>query len=342
MSQTSLAAPDAVPPEVRHGGERSLVSIVCPVYNEEQAVPLFYQRLRPIWDALAEHYDFELIFTNNRSSDGTLAVIRALREDDARVQVITLSRNFGYQGSLMSGIKHAKGDALVIIDVDGEDPPEMIPQFVAEWARGYDIVYGERHKRPELMLIQLARKAFYRITRAIADYDFVLDMAEFSIFDRHVRDCIQRHRSSFPFIRSDLGFVGFKRLGIPYERGVRVSGQSHYNLFAMTQFAIGGILSSSTFPLRFLVYLGLPLSLFDLGGIPFLFSQFGRRVFELLALINFAVLSLAAALLAIYLARTYKDGVGRPRYLVDWRLTTLNQNKPVRRGARAMDTAASG
>ena len=115
-----------------------------------------------------------------------------------------------------------------MIDVDCEDPPEMIPKFVNEWEKGYDIVYGKRDKRPEFIGIQLARKAFYRITRLIADYDFILDMAEFSLVSARVREAILQNRTTFPFIRTEIGFVGFKRKGISYARQHRIVGKSHY------------------------------------------------------------------------------------------------------------------
>src|SRR4051812_31831903 len=128
-------------------GGRQLISIVCPVFNEEAAVPLFYRRLREALGPLRHAYDFELIFTNNRSTDRTLEVVSGLRQADPTVQVLTFSRNFGYQASVLAGLRHAAGDAMVVIDVDCEDPPEMIPKFVAEWEKGFDVVYGLRGKR---------------------------------------------------------------------------------------------------------------------------------------------------------------------------------------------------
>ena len=140
---------------------RKLVSIICPIYNEELAIPIFYERLTTAIDSLQSTIDFELIFTNNWSTDESLACVRLIRESDSRVQVLTLSRNFGYQASVLAGISYAAGDAIIVIDVDCEDPPELIPVFIQKWLHGVDIVYGERGNRPEPHAILLARKFFY-------------------------------------------------------------------------------------------------------------------------------------------------------------------------------------
>ena len=202
---------------------KKLISVICPVFNEEVAIPLFYAELQKAIAPLRDRYDFELLFTNNRSSDGSLAAIEKLHAADPTVQAITYSRNFGYQGSLLGGLAHAQGDAIVIIDVDCEDPPAMIPRFVEQWEKGFDMVYGRRDSRPESAIMQATRKLFYRLTKSIADYDFVLYMAEFSLFTRRVKDEILKHRSTYPFIRADLGYIGFDRIGISYERHKRIA-----------------------------------------------------------------------------------------------------------------------
>ena len=137
---------------------KPLLTIICPVYNEEACIPLFFDRLISVLDTVKDKYEFELIFTNNASQDQSLEKILQIREEVPWVQVISLSRNFGYQASLMSGLNNSSGDAIILIDVDCEDPPEMLLQFIEKWEEGYEIVYGERVKRNEPHLIQLARK----------------------------------------------------------------------------------------------------------------------------------------------------------------------------------------
>src|SRR5262245_23525659 len=179
------------------GGEarRRLVTIVCPVFNEEASIPPFYARLTAALTDAEPKVRFELLFVNNRSKDRTLEVLRELQERDPRVQVITLSRNFGYQASITAGMRHASGDAIVNIDVDCEDPPELIPRFIEKWLAGADIAFGIRHKREEFVLMHWARKLFYRLTRKLADHEIVLDMAEFFLVDKRVRDYVLSSRS---------------------------------------------------------------------------------------------------------------------------------------------------
>lgn len=304
--------------------ELPLVTIVCPVFNEERAVPLFYERLKVALEPALAKVRFEVLFMNNRSTDGTLAAIEELRAKDSRVQVITFSRNFGYQASITAGMRHARGDAVVNIDVDCEDPPELIPQFVDRWLAGADVAYGIRHQREELFLMHWGRKLFYRVTRAVADHDIVLDMAEFFLADRRVRDAALKTRSTFPFVRGQIGHAGFRREGIAYKRQRRIIGDTHYNLLSAGKFGIAGILSSSTFPLRVLAYVGVLAFLADayvavamaLGEVT-LMRWFGPLV---VGHLGWAMLALGT--LGMYVARVYKDTAALPLYIVDTRHTT--------------------
>lgn len=300
---------------------KKTISVICPVFNEELCVEKFYALFCDAVAPLAAGYDIELIFTNNASTDRTLAIIRELREKDPRIQVITLSRNFGYQSSVLCGITHGSGDAFIVIDVDGEDPPSIIPQFVAGWEQGNDLVYGIRQQRPEPQIVIWARKLFYRFTRVIADADFILDMAEFSLFTRRMRDQVVLNQTGYPFIRAELAYLGFKRHGIPYARQRRIAGESHYSFMRMTQFAVGGILSSSTFPLRILFYICFPLAILDmLAGLVALAFPINLQA---LAMWNLSFLVFAGGTIGIYAARIYKDGLRRPPFVVDWANTTL-------------------
>jgi len=292
------------------------ITIITPVYDEEVNIRYFYDRCSKVADSLGGSYAVEFLFVNNCSRDRTLDVILDLQGRDRRVKVITHSRNFGYQASVISGMTHATGDALVIIDVDCEDPPEMISDFVRYWEEGYDIVYGLRASRPEFFMLVWARKIFYRLTRLIADWDFVLDMAEFSLFSDRVRQEVLRNRSTFPFVRSDFAYVGFRRRGIPYRREPRAFGKTHYSVVRMTQFAIGGILTTSTFPLRLVVYVALPLCLIDLGAI--VMSALSRPFWgDVLLNINLVFFVSTLAVIAVYLSRVYKDSARRPIFIVD-------------------------
>jgi dolichol-phosphate mannosyltransferase len=313
-----------------------LVTVVCPVFNEELAIPLFYGRLAAALRPMEARVQFEILFVNNRSVDGTLKAIHALREKDPRVQVLTLSRNFGYQASITAGMRHASGDATVNIDVDCEDPPEMIPQFIERWLGGADVAYGIRARRTEFVGMHLARKLFYRLIRRVSDHEIVLDMAEFFLADKRVRDFILSTRSTFPFVRGQTGFVGFRREGIPYKREARIIGETHYNLVSAITFGVAGILSSSTLPLRVLAYVGVPLLAADLAFAGLAFTDVFADVNLLLRVAAAALvvhagwLALAAGTLGIYLARVYKDTIGLPLYVPDEKLSTIPVKPHVR------------
>lgn len=311
--------------------DQKRLSIICPVFNEEEALPLFHARLAAALADWRSTNELELIFTNNCSTDRTLELILELRAKDSSVHVLTLSRNFGYQASVLAGLEHASGDAMVVIDVDCEDPPELIPRFLTEWENGNDIVYGRRDGRPEHAAIQLLRKTFYRLNRFVGDSDIILDMAEFSLISAHVRDAMLANRSTFPFLRTEIAYVGFCRKAIPYNRQERVGGKTHYNLLSMTQFAIGGILSSSTFPLRLMVYLCIPLVVLN---VVLALADIGASspvAFRVMVAMDLIYLVSCGAVLCLYQSRVYKDGVGRPVFIVDWRRSTLSRPAPLAR-----------
>jgi polyisoprenyl-phosphate glycosyltransferase len=313
-----------------------LVSIITPAYNEAATLPLFYQALIEALTPLETSVRFEFLFVNNGSTDRTLAILEELRRADPRVQIATLSRNFGYQAAITAGLRLARGGAAACIDADGEDPPHVLAKFVQTWLRGEaDVVYGIRGKRPESALMQLARKFYYRLTRAVADHEILLDMAEFALLDRRALDAVLCTRSTFPFVRGQVGYVGFRRVGIPYDRERRLGGKSHYNLFRAFQFGLGGILSSSTFPLRLLAYgavAALPLALVAVVVAIVLAWRSGgmNSVFLLVVLSTVLVtwIVFGIGVLSIYLARAYKDKVGLPLFVLDWSRSALTDRVP--------------
>lgn len=295
------------------------VSIICAVHNEEHSIPLFYNRIKSILDTL--YFEFEIIFTNNRSTDNSLAVIQGLMEKDPRVKVLTFSRNFGYQASVQAGMAHAKGECIITIDVDCEDPPELIPVFLKKWEEGYDIVYGKRTKRPESRWLIFMRNLFYRILRLTADTEIVLNMAEFGLISDYVRDGIVNDHNTFPFLRTEIAYSGFKRYGVEYNREKRIAGETHYNFWRMFIFAAGGILSSSTFPLRVAVYI-LPV-IFFLNIVMLSADIFtDGSYFKIIVILDFLYIIWTATFHGIYIARLYKNSLGRPLYIVDWKLSS--------------------
>ena len=306
---------------------RMRITVICPVYNEEKTIPIFYERFNAAVASLRSSYDVELIFTNNRSTDRSLDVIKTLRAIDSTVQVITLSRNFGYQASLQAGLSQATGEAVMFIDVDCEDPPELIPLFVEKWAEGYDIVYGERGDRPEGTIIKTLRNYFYHILRAVGDADIVLYMAEFAIFSQKVREAIVNNQNTFPYIRAEIGYAGFSRHAVRYNRQIRVSGLTHYNIIDMFTIAVGALLTSSTFPMR---AAALSFPILALINVVLLVLDGSSDVgpwFKILVALDLMFLMLLATTYGLYIARIHKNLMGRPIFIIDRDLTILNNGQ---------------
>lgn len=305
--------------------DKKQISIICPVFNEQTNILMFYERIKKVQEQVCDRYDFELLFTNNRSTDQTIKIIRSLHERDKTVMLLTFSRNFGYQASVMAGITYAKGDASVVIDVDCEDPPELILTFIEKWEQGYDVVYGIRKKRLESRIVQWMREAFYWLLHQMGDNEVIMNMAEFALITKEVRNEILSNKSTYPFLRTEIGYAGFNRIGIDYIRQNRQHGKTHYNFWGMTAFAIGGILSSSTYLLRLSAFLGivlLPLNLIFL--ILNLLVSFGKA-FETIVTLDLMYLVFFLAVLSIYNARIYKNAVQRPIFIVDWKQSIFDR-----------------
>jgi polyisoprenyl-phosphate glycosyltransferase len=297
--------------------EAQLITILCPVYNEDRVIPLFFGRIQPVLEKLSEHYAVHLVFLNNASRDHTTQQIQKIKEVWPATYVITMSRNVGYHASLEFGLRNAMGDLFVFIDVDCEDPPEMILEFVEKYEQGFDIVYGERVDRDESAAIKKARKFFYRLLHAVADDEIILDMAEFSLFTREVRDAILDENTSYPFLRASIARVGFRRAAIPFKRQKRIAGRTHYNLIEMSIFAAGGILSASTLFLRLPIYL-LPFWILGLLGLGIGYISTHSPWLALAAFALFAVyIGGTTAFTALYVARTYRNGLQRPNAFID-------------------------
>lgn len=305
-----------------------VLSILCPVHNEAVVVPLFYEWVKPVIDRLAARYTVRLVFLNNASTDDTFAALQRIIAARPGTYVVTMSRNAGYQRSLEAGLRAIASDLYVFIDVDCEDPPEMIEAFVEHFEAGYDIVYGERVDREELELIKRCRHLFYRLLQKFADEDIVLDMAEFSLFTREVRDAIVQENSSYPFLRASIARVGFRRVAIPFKRHKRIAGTSHYNVFRMLLFAVGGILASSTLLLRLPFYI-LPFWFLVLATLFIGYGHTQSAWYLASALFTTATyLGATAAATALYMARTYKNGLIRPNAFIDHARSILPPEGP--------------
>lgn len=304
-----------------------LLTIIVPVFNEATVIPLFFRRIKPVIESIEKKYRVNLLFLNNASTDSSYEVISEIRGNFKYVHLITLSSNVGYQKSIECGLRNAIGDVFVVIDVDCEDPPEMILQFVDYYEKGFDLVYGLRIDRAENSFIKMCRKIFYHVVRKVSDDEILLYMAEFALLTSEVRDATISSLDSFPFLRSSMARVGFKRIGIAYKRQSRIAGKTHYNLYGMTVFAIASILSSTTLPLRLPLYL-LPLWMLSSFFLLWAYLVSNSMVYLLfLVLIVCTYVGGALSAIAIYLARTYKNGLQRPNYFIHGRYSFLQDKQ---------------
>lgn len=307
----------------RPGAGRPSLAVLCPVFNEQQTIPLFFERMADVFAQLQDRYEPRLYFIDNGCSDGSLKIIRELHERFSNVFAIVLSRNFGYQRALETGLRVATADLYVMIDVDCEDPPEMLLDFLRFREQGYDIVYGERVDRPENAILKWLRHFFYRAVHSIADDNFVVDMAEFCLISAEVRTAIGENSNSFPFLRASIGRIGFLRKAVPYRRSARIAGQTHYNLVGMTVFAIAGILSASTLVLRIPAYL-FPFWAAAMTGIAAV-AVISPAHWQIPALLagGFLFTGLSTTAIGLYVARIYQNGLNRPNAIVRYGLSIL-------------------
>jgi len=251
MRFSAISMNDHLPPAV----SPPVLSVVVPLYNEEDNINELHRRLELSLRSLEISY--EILFIDDGSRDETPALIQALREKDRNVACVRLSRNFGHQAAVSAGIDHGRGQALIVMDGDLQDPPEVLPQFVAKWREGYEVVYAVRRYRKESLLKRGAYATFYRILSAISDLDIPLDSGDFCLMDRQVVDLLKHLPERMRFIRGLRSFVGFRQVGLAYERAARSSGRSKYTMPRLIGLALDGLVSFSSYPLRLVTQLGL-------------------------------------------------------------------------------------
>jgi len=230
-------------------------SIVVPVFNEKEVLNEFYKRITSVMDKLKEPY--EIILVNDGSSDGSLEIMKELHSQDFRVKIISFSRNFGHQIAITAGLDYASGEAVITIDADLQDPPEVIPNLISKWKEGFDVVYGIREERYGESFFKLfTASVFYRFLRRITDINIPVDTGDFRLMSRKVVDSLKNFRERNRFVRGLVSWVGYRQIGVNYKREKRFAGCTKYPLRKMLKFAIDGISSFSFLPLRITSYVG--------------------------------------------------------------------------------------
>jgi glycosyltransferase involved in cell wall biosynthesis len=301
-----------------------LYSIVIPVYNEVEVLPSLYTRLTRVMEGLVEPY--EIIFVNDGSNDGSLPLLRDLRAGDERVKILGLSRNFGHQLAITAGLDHSSGQAVVVLDADLQDPPEVIPQLVDQWRKGYDIVFAVREKRRgEGLFKRVTAALFYRLLRRLTFTEIPVDAGDFRLMSRKAVDTLKSMRERSRFIRGLSGWIGFQQTSVPYVRDVRHAGTTKYPLKKMVRFAANGLLSFSSVPLQLASYLGFVVSCVSFVYIAYaiwlkLFTDhtiLGWTSVMVAVLFLGGVQLLCLGIVGEYIGRIYDEVKQRPLYIVD-------------------------
>jgi len=299
------------------------ISVVIACYNDEQAIPIMYKRLKETFNKIS--LDHEIIFVNDGSPDNTTNILENLCKQDKKVKAIIHSRNFSSQNAFTSGMESSSGDAVVIMDGDLQDPPEMIEQFYNKWREGYDIVYGNRVKREASFLLNLSYKIFYRIFNKLSYIKIPHDAGDFSLMDRKVVNEINKLPENDRFIRGLRAWVGFKQIGIDYIRPERMFGKTTNNFFKNVSWAKKGIFSFSFLPLEFISYLSYIIILTSFFGIIFYFIYYfinpgspkGITTIILLILFLGGIQLLFLSFISEYIAKILQETKKRPKYIVD-------------------------
>jgi dolichol-phosphate mannosyltransferase len=298
-------------------------SVIVPMYNEEEVIEHTYERLKLVMDSADDSY--ELIFVNDGSKDRTVELISMIGDFDPSVRLINFSRNFGHQIAISAGMDYAQGDAIVVIDADLQDPPEVILDMIAKWKEGYEVVYGKRLKRKgETVFKKLTAKIFYRTLRSLTNVDIPVDTGDFRLIDRKVCDVLRGLKEKNRFVRGLVSWIGFRQTMVEYEREERFAGETKYPLKKMIAFAIDGITSFSYKPLKIATYIGFTLSF---TSFLYLLVVIFQKLFTGSTIAGWAsivavnllfngIILMLLGIIGEYIGRIYDESKNRPLYIV--------------------------
>lgn len=308
---------------VSQGGNQ-LITYIFPIYNESGNIDLLYETMSKL---LQSHinYKYELIFINDGSEDDSLEKLLSLRQKDKRISVINFARNFGHQIAVTAGLDYAKGDAVIIMDSDMQDPPAVSFELIKKWEEGFEVAYAQRRSRKDTFFKKFTADLFYRTLQKLADIDIPRNTGDFRLIDRKVVNELKRFKEHNRFLRGMVSYVGFKQIAVPFDRDERHSGETGYPLKKMLKFAADGIFSFSTYPLKFIRNVG-----FTIAGIAFLgviYAIFMKILFPSITIEGwtFIVISILfiggmqlimLGVLGSYIGRIYTESQNRPLYMI--------------------------
>ena len=298
-------------------------TVIAPIYNEADNIPELYARVREAMEGTDEGWEF--IMVDDGSTDGSTDIIRQLGTQDARVKPLIFARNFGHQIAVTAGLDYSRGEAVVIIDSDLQDPPEVILEMIAKWREGYEVVYAIRSEREgETWFKEFTASLFYRMIYRITDVDIPRDTGDFRLLDRKVVDVMGQMRERHRFLRGMSVWVGFKQTGVDYKRAPRFAGETKYPFRKMFKFAVDAITSFSYFPLQLAMYIGFIAAGVSILAIPVVVilrasgsgAFFGQASTLISVLFLGGVQLISLGILGEYIGRLYDEAKGRPLYVV--------------------------
>ncbi|MCJ9729395.1 glycosyltransferase family 2 protein [Bradyrhizobium sp. PRIMUS42] len=306
--------------------DRKLISILIPVFNEEGNIRRAYEAVRDVFEQMKDRYTFEIIFTDNHSTDASIAIISELAATDPRVRAVRFARNFGFQRSVLTAYRLASGDAAIQIDCDLQDPPSVFPQFLELWEQGHDVVVGIRRFRQESKLLQWARRFYYRLLKRLSDDNLMLDSGDFRLIDRSVLDQLHLINDVAPYTRGLTSLLATKQVGVAYDRQARQAGVSKFPLGKLIALAVDGLITHSIFPLRLAAFVGLGISLLTcLASFFYIFSRLlfginwpaGFATTTVLLLFGISLNAIFLGIIGEYVGRIYNQVRSRPTTVIE-------------------------
>ena len=300
-----------------------MISVVVPVFNEEEVLPQFYDRLSQVFRCIDMRV--EIIFVDDGSTDKSLEIILSLCERDKNLKILQFSRNFGHQAAILAGMQNAKGDAVITMDADLQHPPEIIPELVTRWREGYEIVYTCRESTADITIIKkITSKYFYKMINSLSNINIPDGAADFRLLDRKVVDALRTFNERSLFLRGLVSWMGYRRIGIPYKAPARAGGISKYSFIRMLGFAADGITSFSSFPLYISALIGIAISFLGFIYAAFVLYTwlFTARTIEgwtslmIVVLLLGGIQLITLGVIGAYLGRIYGETKRRPRYLI--------------------------
>lgn len=302
-----------------------LISISIPVLNEADNIDALYGRLTAVGESMIDRCRLEFVFSDNSSTDDTWSLLEKLAEKDPRVRAIRFSKNVGFQRSIMANYLHTRGDAVMQIDADLQDPPEMLAEFFAKWREGYDVVYGIRRRRQEAPWLNNFRRLGYWFINALSEHDIPRDVGDFRLVDRKVIRALAHMKTPNPYLRGMIAGIGFRQTGIEYERDARVAGQSKFGLSRLVRLGLTAVLNHSSVPLRMASIIGIAmLAVASLGALYFILLKFlqpglpqGLASIHVLVLFGIGLQSLLLGIIGEYILRIYLMLRSEPLAIID-------------------------